>query len=119
MLTVTPSATSCRMTGTTRRSSSSTGTRAAPGRVDSPPTSTMSAPSATNCEAVRDGRRASRNSPPSEKLSGVTLSTPKTRVRPGTGSPGTGRVDRQGGQAGGPGVGRHVYSAEVRPEKRR
>ena len=33
-------------TGSTRRSSSATGTGRAPGRVDSPPTSTMSAPSA-------------------------------------------------------------------------
>ena len=35
-------------TGMTRASSSSWGTGSAPGRVDSPPTSTMSAPSATN-----------------------------------------------------------------------
>ena len=36
---------SASITGITRRSSSSTGTGSAPGRVDSPPTSTISAPS--------------------------------------------------------------------------
>jgi hypothetical protein len=38
-------ATSCSITGMTRASSSSTSTSAAPGRVDSPPTSMIAAPS--------------------------------------------------------------------------
>src|SRR5580658_4930574 len=77
------------MTGSTRRSSSSALTAAlrfptelffastdcaapastrAPGRVDSPPMSTMSAPSSRNC-------------PPSENESGVTLTMPMISVR--------------------------------------
>ena len=44
------------------RSSSSTGTRWAPGRVDSPPTSTMSAPVACRSQAVLDGGRRRRGS---------------------------------------------------------
>jgi len=43
--TATPLATSASTTGMTRASSSSSGTGAAPGRVDSPPTSTRCAPS--------------------------------------------------------------------------
>ncbi len=46
--TVTPCSASAATTGRTRRSSSSSGTSTAPGRVDSPPTSTMSAPSAAS-----------------------------------------------------------------------
>ena len=56
MLTVTPSAASAEMTGSTRSSSSATGIRGAPGRVDSPPTSTRSAPCAviaTSANALR------------------------------------------------------------------
>ena len=48
-----------RTTGSTRRSSSSTGTGSAPGRVDSPPTSTMSAPSCGQPQPVLDGAAAS------------------------------------------------------------
>ena len=44
MLTRAPALTSASITGSTRRCSSSTLTSAAPGRVDSPPTSMMSAP---------------------------------------------------------------------------
>ena len=55
MLTLTPAATSARTTGRTRACSSSTGTRSAPGRVDSPPTSTMSAPSAARIATASDG----------------------------------------------------------------
>ena len=43
--------------GATRRSSSSALTRCAPGRVDSPPTSTMSAPCGGQLQAVLDRRR--------------------------------------------------------------
>jgi len=42
---------SASITGTTRRSSSPTGTSAAPGRVLSPPMSRMSAPSSASCRA--------------------------------------------------------------------
>ena len=44
------------MTGITRCSSSSAPGVCAPGRVDSPPISIMSAPSAMSLQAVRDGR---------------------------------------------------------------
>ena len=44
------------ITGTTRRSSSSSETGSAYGRVDSPPTSTMSAPSATRSRACSTAR---------------------------------------------------------------
>ena len=70
------------MTGTTRRISSAAVTVAPPGRVDSPPTSMMSAPSATIARACSTARRASKNCPPSLKLSGVTLRMPMTSVRP-------------------------------------
>ena len=55
MLIGTPAAASSRMTGTTRAISVSASTRPAPGRVDSPPTSMRSAPSAQH--AVRVGDR--------------------------------------------------------------
>ena len=48
-----PSAAIPSMTGTTRSSSSSAGTGSAPGRVDSPPTSTIAAPSAISRRAWR------------------------------------------------------------------
>src|SRR5262249_9126667 len=58
-------------------------TRAAPpGRVDSPPTSTQSAPSAKRASPAATAASASANRPPSEKESGVTLTTPITSVRP-------------------------------------
>src|SRR5215204_321230 len=68
-------------TGSTRRSSSSAGTGAAPGRVDSPPTSRTSAPcpaSAIPCATASSG---SRKRPPSENESGVTLTIPMTAAR--------------------------------------
>ena len=64
------------MTGITRASSSSTGTGAAPGRVDSPPTSTIAAPSSISRRAWRTAASVSSNWPPSENESGVTLTTP-------------------------------------------
>ncbi len=42
------------ITGTTRRNSSSNSTGWAPGRVDSPPTSMMAAPSSAICTPLRD-----------------------------------------------------------------
>ena len=53
-LTRMPRAASSRMTGTTRRSSSSGSTRAAPGRVDSPPTSSDVGAVGDEVEPVRD-----------------------------------------------------------------
>src|SRR6478752_1771773 len=66
---------------TTGRSSSSTDGRSAPGRVDSPPTSTMSAPAASTSRPCAMAASCSNHSPPSEKESGVTLTTPMTIVR--------------------------------------
>src|SRR6478672_6091820 len=81
MDTTAPSAASAVTTGTTRRSSSSTDGRSAPGLVDSPPTSTMSAPAATTSRPCAMAASGSNHCPPSEKESGVTLTTPMTRVR--------------------------------------
>src|SRR6266542_1713618 len=70
------------ITGRTLCSSSSADTVAAPpGRVDSPPTAMMSAPSAIICSAWASALAIEKNAPPSLKLSGVTLSTPITSVR--------------------------------------
>src|SRR4051794_26475513 len=63
------------MTGMTRSSSTGTGTSAAPGRVDSPPMSRMSAASSFAC---RTAASTSRYIPPSENESGVTFTTPMT-----------------------------------------
>ncbi|AOW88341.1 hypothetical protein BC342_19410 [Streptomyces olivaceus] len=79
--TVTPSEARPRTTGTTRLSSSSSSTRVAPGRVDSPPTSTRSAPSATRSRPCLMAAVVSKKRPPSEKESGVTLTTPMTAQR--------------------------------------
>src|SRR6478752_7000600 len=79
--TTAPSAASAVTTGTTRRSSSSTDGRSAPGLVDSPPTSTMSAPAATTSRPCAMAASGSNHCPPSEKESGVTLTTPMTSVR--------------------------------------
>ena len=76
-----PSWTSQRTTGSKRRSSSLGTTGVNPGRVDSPPTSTRSAPSASICAAVAIASLGALCVPPSEKESGVTLSTPITRGR--------------------------------------
>ena len=66
------------ITGTTRSSSSPSDTGSAPGRVDSPPTSTIAAPSAASSARVRDGRVGVEVQPPSENESGVTFTTPMT-----------------------------------------
>ena len=67
-----------------RRISSSNGTASASpyGRVDSAPTSRMSAPSATMRRACSIAASGSRKRPPSEKESGVTFRTPITSGRP-------------------------------------
>src|SRR5829696_2777866 len=70
---------SASITGTTRRSSSSSPTPWAPGRVDSPPTSTRSAPSAASAWACATASWRPKHSPPSENESGVTLRMPITR----------------------------------------
>ena len=64
------------MTGATRLISSSAVTGAAPGRVDSPPTSSSSHPSATSRSACATARSAVAKRPPSEKESGVTFTMP-------------------------------------------
>src|SRR5262244_472639 len=76
------------ITGITRRSSSSAVIRWAPGLVDSPPTSTMSAPSAASCRPRAIAAPGPNHAPPSENESGVTFTTPKIRHRPGSGRPG-------------------------------
>ena len=65
-----------RITGITRRSSSASSGACEPGRVDSPPTSTMSAPAAAMARPCAIASSSAAKSPPSEKLSGVTLRTP-------------------------------------------
>src|SRR4051794_14364674 len=67
------------MTGTTRRRSSSASTGSAPGRVDSPPTSRIAAPSAASSRPCATASSWSSHRPPSENESGVTLTTPMTR----------------------------------------
>src|SRR5689334_12300026 len=64
------------MTGTTRSSSSCSVGRVAPGRVDSPPMSRMSAPSASSSSPWAIAASGSTYLPPSENESGVTLTTP-------------------------------------------
>ena len=66
------------MTGITRRNSSASLTGFAPGRVDSPPMSRISAPCATSSSACATAFSALKNFPPSEKESGVTLTMPMT-----------------------------------------
>src|SRR5690606_11360814 len=61
--------------------SSEAETSGAPGRVDSPPISRMSAPSATMPSASATAVSGSSRTPPSEKESGVTLTMPTTNVR--------------------------------------
>src|SRR5690606_11283284 len=63
-------------TGTTRAASVSGATGSAPGRVDSPPTSMMSAPAATRARAWTIADSGSGQHPPSENESGVTFTTP-------------------------------------------
>jgi hypothetical protein len=52
-----------------------------PGRVDSPPTSMIDAPSAAIRWACSSAAGSEANRPPSENESGVTLSTPMTAAR--------------------------------------
>src|SRR5262249_4480781 len=68
-------------TGPTRRSSSSSETGSWPGRVDSPPTSTIVAPSSIIRRAAAAAVSGSRWTPPSENESGVTLTMPITEGR--------------------------------------
>ena len=68
------------MMGTTRRISSSAATPSEKGRVDSPPMSRMSAPWRANCTPRATAVWGSKKRPPSEKESGVTLSTAMIRV---------------------------------------
>ncbi len=91
--TVAPSAASAVMTGTTRASSSSTSGRVAPGRVDSPPTSRMSAPATSSSRPCAIAASGVAQRPPSENESGVTLTTPISTGR-------SVRVSRPGRPAG-------------------
>src|SRR5579875_2218577 len=68
-------------TGKIRASSSSAEIGSAPGLVDSPPMSRISAPSLSISNARSAAASAFKNLPPSEKLSGVILSTPIISVR--------------------------------------
>ncbi len=73
-------------TGATRSSSCCSSTAVAPGRVDSPPTSTISAPCLRIAHALRSTRSrsgllAQKRRPPSEKESGVILRMPMTAGR--------------------------------------
>src|ERR1700754_442836 len=69
------------ISGTTRRISPSTDTSPAPGRVDSPPMSSMSAPSSASVMACAYAASSVSCRPPSENESGVTLTMPTTRGR--------------------------------------
>ena len=71
-----PSFASAFTTGITRERSSSSGTSVAPGRVDSPPTSMIRAPSPRIFSAQASASGRALCSPPSEKESGVTLRMP-------------------------------------------
>ncbi|MBP2349323.1 hypothetical protein JOF29_000406 [Kribbella aluminosa] len=86
---IAPSAASASTTGITRRISSSCDGRTARGRVDSPPTSSRSAPSASSSRPCLTAAAGSNHSPPSENESGVTFTTPMTRHRSSTGNPST------------------------------
>ena len=67
------------MTSPMRFHSSSGVTGVAPGRVDSPPTSTMAAPARTMSSPCSTAASGSRYAPPSEKESGVTFKIPMMR----------------------------------------
>jgi len=69
------------ITGITRDSSISIEIGSAPGRVDSPPMSRMSAPCFSSSIARSIASSGLSVSPPSEKLSGVTLTTPSIKGR--------------------------------------
>ncbi|CAB4341785.1 unannotated protein [freshwater metagenome] len=79
-LTTAPSFTNSVITGITLFNSSSSLTRSAPGRVDSPPTSIMSAPSEINLRPWFTASLGSKNLPPSANESGVTFKIPSTKV---------------------------------------
>ena len=79
--TSTPCLASRSTTGRTRRSSSSAQPAREPGRVDSPPTSTMSAPSETKRRPSSTACATSRRRPPSENESGVTFRIAMTLTR--------------------------------------
>ena len=66
----------CSTTGITRCNSSSGATASAPGRVDSPPTSMMCAPSAAIRRPCATAFSASKKFPPSENEFGVIFNTP-------------------------------------------
>src|SRR5213083_1376061 len=87
-----------RSTGRRRRRSSSAGTGGAPGRVDSAPTSSIAAPSATISAAAAAARPGSRWRPPSENESGVAFRMPTSATRSRTRGPE--RVRRTGGPLG-------------------
>ena len=76
---VVPADASASITGTTRCSSSCSETGSAPGRVDSPPMSRISAPSPASSRPCAIAASACRNAPPSENESGVTFTIPITR----------------------------------------
>jgi hypothetical protein len=76
--TVAPAATRARTTGSIRRRSSAASIGFARGFVASPPTSIRSAPARSKARPWAIAAPGSRNSPPSENESGVTLSTPIT-----------------------------------------
>ena len=75
------SARNAAITGTVRAVSSAAATGSAPGRVDSPPMSISSAPSAIIWRAWRSALAMSKCVPPSENESGVTFKIPITRAR--------------------------------------
>lgn len=67
--------------GIIRLNSSSMLTGSLPGRVDSPPMSSQSAPSLTRRDACRSAPSVEAHKPPSEKESGVTFTIPITSGR--------------------------------------
>ena len=80
-LTTAPSFTNSLMTGITLFNSSSSLTLSAPGLVDSPPTSIMSAPSTTKRRPPNTASSLDKCLPPSANESGVIFSIPITTVR--------------------------------------
>src|SRR6478752_3458567 len=66
------------ITGSTRPISVSASTGSAPGRVDSPPTSSTAAPCVARSQAWATALAGATKRPPSEKESGVTFTTPMT-----------------------------------------
>ena len=91
-----PSPASASMTGMMRRCSSAAETGSAPGRVDSPPTSMIAAPSVIIRLAWASATSSLSNSPPSEKLSGVTFKIPiRTAFPPRTSSRSCARRQRR------------------------